>query len=288
MSAALPPTPDERHAAPTPHAGLSYHGGRVGVLLIHGFTGSPAEMAVLAEALAARGYSVEAPLLAGHGADQETLAATSWRAWVASAEAALRELQGRCDAVALVGFSMGGAIALHLAAREQVAGIVTIATPVTLDNPLLPLLPVARLVLPYWYPLRRIDLTSPGVMERLRTYAPDLRIDPTDRAQVAELKRSFRISLRAVYQLTRLLRATRAVLPRVTVPALLLQGTDDEQIPARSIDLLDRELGSPHKEIVRFARQGHMLPTGPVRDEVAARVVAFVERVTGPAHLSGE
>ncbi len=251
------------------------------MLLIHGFTGSPAEMAVLAAAVAARGYSVEAPLLAGHGADQETLAATSWRAWVASAEAALRGLRERCDNVVLVGFSMGGAIALHLAAREPVAGIVTIATPVTLDNPLLPLLPLARLVMPYWYPLRRIDLTRPGVMERLRTYAPELCIDPTDRAQVAKLKRSFRISLRAVYQLTRLLRATRAVLPRVTAPALLLQGTDDEQIPARSIDLLDRELGSRQIEVVRFERQGHMLPTGPVRDEVAARVVAFVERVAG-------
>src|SRR5579884_3819585 len=115
MSTPSPHATHLRRTAPAAHATLSHHGGRVGVLLIHGFTGSPAEMATLAAALAARGYSVEAPLLAGHGADQETLAATSWRAWVASAEAALRELQGRCDAVALVGFSMGGAIALQLA-----------------------------------------------------------------------------------------------------------------------------------------------------------------------------
>ena len=271
------------HTAISPHAALSHGDGQVGVLLIHGFTGSPAEMAILADALAARGYSVETPLLAGHGGGQEMLAAVSWREWVDSADAALRELQGRCGAVVLVGFSMGGAIALQLAACERVAGIVTIATPVTLDNPLLLLLPVARLVMPYWYPLRGLNLARPGVMERLRTYAPDLQIDPTNRAQVAQLKRSFRISLRAVHQLTRLLRATRAVLPRVTAPALLLQGTDDEQIPARSIDLLYRELGSRQKEIVRFERQGHMLPTGPVRDEVAARVAAFVQRVADSA-----
>lgn len=267
---------------PTPFA---FAGGPVGVLLIHGFGGMPGEMRGLGEALAAHGFAVRAPLLPGHGGSPEDLAVPTWRDWLAAAARELEALRGECPTVVLAGFSMGGAIALTLAARTPVAGLVAMAAPVYIDTPLVHLLPVARYVMPYLYPLRWVNLANPGVVDRLRLYMPDLQIDPTDPAQVAQLRRSVKISLQAIYQVTRLIRVARASLPRVTVPALLMQGDADEQVAPVNLDVIRRGIGSREVEAVRFAGAGHLLPVGPEKDEVFARTVAFVQRIAaGPVH----
>src|SRR3954447_26987973 len=91
-------------------------GGRsVGVLLVHGFTGSPASMRPWAHALAGQGYAVEVPLLPGHGTRWQGLNEVSWTAWYAEAEAAFDRLRGACDAVVVAGLSMGGCLVLRLA-----------------------------------------------------------------------------------------------------------------------------------------------------------------------------
>lgn len=263
-------------------APFSYAGGDVGVLLIHGFGGLPGELRSVAEALAGRNYSVEVPLLAGHGSTQEALAATNWGDWVGSAIAPLAQLQDRCRLVLLVGFSMGGAIALHLAANSTpCAGLVTISTPIRLSNPLLPLLPLARRAIPYIYPLRQVNLSRPGVIERLRTYIPDLDVDPTDAAAVAEVKRTFKVSVEAVYQLVGLLRQASLELPFVDVPALLIQARDDEQTARPNMGTIYGRISSLDKRMLLLPDGGHMLPVGPARDRVIEAVLAFAERVAG-------
>jgi len=268
-------------------ASYSHAGGDVGVLLIHGFGGLPGELRSVAEALATQGYSVEVPLLAGHGGTQEALAATSWGDWVDSASAPLPRLRDRCRLVLLVGFSMGGAIGLHLAANgTPCAGLVTISTPIRLDNSLLPLLPLARRAVPYIYPLRRVNLARPGVIERLRTYIPDLDVDPTDAAAVAEFKRTFKVSVEAVYQLVGLLRQASLDLPFVNVPALLIQARDDEQTTRPNMGTIYGRISSLDKQMLLLPDGGHMLPVGPARGRVIEAVLAFAERVGGsPAPL---
>src|SRR5512140_677964 len=86
-------------------------------LCLHGFTGTPYDVAPVARALAEAGFAVSAPLLAGHGTDVAALAASTWNDWVESAEAALVRIKAASDGspVSLVGFSMGGLLALRLA-----------------------------------------------------------------------------------------------------------------------------------------------------------------------------
>src|SRR4051812_24350152 len=91
---------------------------RRGVLLVHGFAGTPFEMRGLGEALAARGFTVSAPNLAGHGPDAANLKATSWTDWYAGVERAFDELSASCDAVAVCGLSLGGLLTLELARRR--------------------------------------------------------------------------------------------------------------------------------------------------------------------------
>lgn len=259
--------------------------GSVGALLIHGFAGLPGEMRLLGDYLVSEGYAVECPLLAGHGGTQEDLARTTWRDWLSSADDAFERLRARCSAIVLIGFSMGGALAAHLAARRTVAGLVMVSTPLGINNPLAFLLPVARFVVPYLNPVARLDLTNPRVLERLRTYVPDLDIDPTDKEQVEQLRAGFRVSLQAVYQLSVGLRGMRRALPRVTAPALIVQAMDDETAPRASIDTIYRLLGSEERHRERLSHGGHMLLVGPRRDKVFPPIAAFVRRVAAPTDV---
>src|SRR5262245_27456874 len=102
---------------------------RAGVLLVHGFTGTPFEMRLVGEALARRGLQVLAPLLAGHAGTTEDLRKTGWRDWLASVEQGFDALRARTERVAVCGLSLGGLLTLELARRRgsQVAAIAVLS-----------------------------------------------------------------------------------------------------------------------------------------------------------------
>ena len=105
----------------------SYPGGPDGVLVLHGFTGNPQSMRPLAEAFAAAGYTVELPLLPGHGTVIEDMLHTRWSDWSAAAEEAYQHLAGRCRRVAVAGLSMGGTLAAWLAERHpEIAAVIAV------------------------------------------------------------------------------------------------------------------------------------------------------------------
>jgi carboxylesterase len=93
-------------------------GGRVGILLIHGLGGTPAELKFVAQALNRRGHTVYCPLLVGHGESEEALNATNWVDWYTSVEDAHDALKQRCDVIIVGGLSAGVLLALHLAAER--------------------------------------------------------------------------------------------------------------------------------------------------------------------------
>lgn len=106
---------------------FSASGGPVGVLVVHGFTGTPQSMRPLADAVAAAGHTVEMPLLPGHGTSVEDMLSTRFADWSAAAEAAYADLAERCEQVVVAGLSMGGTLTLWLAARhDEIAGIVLV------------------------------------------------------------------------------------------------------------------------------------------------------------------
>jgi carboxylesterase len=105
---------------------FSQTGDAHGVLVLHGFTGNPSSMRSIAQRCAEAGYSVELPRLAGHGTSVEDMMTTTWDDWLKGAEGAYDELAARCDAVAVVGLSMGGALAARVAQLRPVVGCVLI------------------------------------------------------------------------------------------------------------------------------------------------------------------
>ena len=112
---------------------FSHEGNSLGVLVLHGFTGSPPTLRSLAEHCAEAGYSVELPRLPGHGTTIEDMMTTTWSDWTKTAEEAFDSLAERCDEVAVVGLSMGGGLTAYVAERRpKVAGCVLINPIVTL------------------------------------------------------------------------------------------------------------------------------------------------------------
>src|SRR3954449_6631554 len=106
---------------------FSAAGGPDAVLVVHGFTGNPQSMRPLAEAFAAAGFTVELPLLPGHGTAIEDMIPTGWADYSAAAEAAYQDLAGRCQKVVVAGLSMGGTLTVWLAAQHpEIAGIVLV------------------------------------------------------------------------------------------------------------------------------------------------------------------
>lgn len=247
----------------------------VGCLLLHGFSGRPADLGPLADALAGAGYTVEAPALPGHGESLETNVYAPWQEWVAAVAAAHDALAARCGRVIIIGHSMGGALALVEAARRAPAGLVLLGAATSVGGWRGRLLPVLRFVAPWFYPLRWSDFDDPLLRERVEQRFPGFPID--DEAAREELRRRVRVPTAALQGSFTVARRARGVLGRVTAPTLIVHGRrDTTTLPASAEEML-RRLGSRDKQIAWFAASGHQLILGTECAAVVERIVGWIE-----------
>ena len=243
-------TPDGCVAGAEPAAHL---GGPVGVLLLHGFTGSPWEIRPIADRLVEGGYSVATPLLAGHGTRLGALQQTTWRDWLASARDAIGWLESHVERVHLVGLSMGGLLAMLLSQQRNVrptASLSLLAPAVALPRTTRLLLQAAHL-LPWSFVLGKDD---PGL--------PDGRHPPAYDG----------IPMRAAASFLELQELTLAGMRPTRLPALVMHGTRDLTVPfSAGREAIVTLLGSSIR-FVPVDGGGHLLP----RDHRGREVVDAV------------
>lgn len=258
-------------------------GSTTGCLLIHGFAGTPTEMRSLGDHLAAQGHTVLAVRLAGHGSTPEALRQTRWRDWLASAEQGLQQLRQHCEHIIVVGFSLGGALALIMHRQAHFDKLVLLATPLWLQGDWrLHLLPIARYVMPWFYPLENADLSDPFIQARIKQSAPNA--DLNDLATQEAIRRNVRLPVAAIHELQRVLRVARARVPQVGTPTLIMHGREDDTAPPASAEELLQRLGSREKHLVWWEQTGHqLLVVGPHRQAIYARVAAFIAGSTPEA-----
>ncbi|HEY9473300.1 MAG TPA: alpha/beta fold hydrolase [Mycobacteriales bacterium] len=201
-------------------------GGPHGVVMCHGFTGTPQSLRPWAEYLAAAGYTVTVPRLPGHGTRWQDMQATGWTAWYDAVEQAFNQLRIRCEAVFVCGLSMGGALALRLAETHpgEVAALV--------------------LVNPAIHSYRR-DLALLPVLSKLVASRPGISSD-INKPGTTELAYG-RTPLRAAHEMTRLWKAVRAELSRVDAPTLVYRSRVDHVVDTRSSTLI--RLGVRHAPV---------------------------------------
>jgi carboxylesterase len=254
-------------------------GGTTGVLLVHGFGGVPAELRQLGEFLAAHGYTVQGVLLARHGTLPQALRGVRWQDWYASVEQGWRELRTRCEQVVVIGFSLGGLLALHLAAQQPVDGVITLAAALQpAGGWQLRALPIGRYIVRWYYPLQAADLNNPAVRANIIEKAGNIDLD--DSKVIAQLRTSVRVPTSAIYELVRLGQRVRRELPRISTPTLVLQGKRDRVVLPVSAEQIMARLGAHDKQLVWFEQSGHQLPSDVERDEVFQAIAAWLaERV---------
>lgn len=250
---------------------FSYEGDGRGVLLIHGFTGTPFEMRHLGRRLHERGMTVECPLLPGHGQSAAALSRTTYHDWYGAAERALFELRGRCERIAVAGLSMGGLLGLRLARhwRGELAGLAALSTPLWLP-------PLPRRALRVAKRLPGLPAVLPGLP---KLASSDVR-DPQMRRANPSLRS---LPLAGVLQLVELMEVVRAELPRIDTPTLIMHARRDHTAPYACSEPLARELGAAIVKHRPLERSYHVITIDVERDAVASSVAEFFEEQLKPA-----
>ena len=228
--------------------------GRIGVLLIHGFGGSPRSLQELAQRCAGAGYTVALPLLAGHGRTPEDMEASRWTEWAADAEQAYEWLRARTDGVFVCGLSMGGTLALWVAERHpEVAGLVSINS--FIRHPLeWVMLSIGRFRIPRWVKAIGNDAKAEGIDERAYE----------------------RIPMRSTRELALLSREVRSGLSRVRCPAFLFSSVVDHVVPPANQRELYDALGSADKTFVELHDCYHLATMDCEKERVFAGTLDFI------------
>jgi carboxylesterase len=234
-----------------------FKGNNIGCLLIHGFTGSAAEMRLLGDYLASKGYTVKGVLLKGHGTSVEDMEKTNWKDWLSTAETELIQLKNKCDKVIVIGLSMGGIIALNLASRFNVDGTVSIAAPIYITNRIA----YFAFLLKYFkkYESKRKKEIDEAIKDYLISY---------DKTPVS-----------SVPHLLRLIRKTRRRLKKVKSPLLIIQSKNDNTVKYESAEYIFNHAGSRIKKLLYLKESGHIVTVDCERERVFKEIVDFIKQI---------
>ena len=231
----------------------------IGILLVHGFTGSPASMRPWAEYLNQRGYTVKVPLLPGHGTTPHDLNLVKWQEWPAKVESDLQQLLRTCRKVFICGLSMGGGTTLNIATRysKDLAGIILV-------NPMIHVkgVPVElAFFLSRFQKMRTSvgdDIKRPGITEWGYDALPT----------------------RGVYQLLKMLRITRGNLGKITVPVQLFHSVEDHTLPVTNTEIILSEIGSTNKSRIELVNSYHVATMDYDQELIFQNSLTFIEANT--------
>jgi carboxylesterase len=241
------------------------HEGPTGVLLCHGFTGSPQSLRPWAEYLADAGLSVSLPRLPGHGTTWQEMARTRAEDWYAEVDRAFDELQASCDEMFVMGLSMGGCLALRLAELrgDAVRGLVVVNPSITADTRLFLLAPVLKLLVP-----------------SLKGIASDVK-----KEGASELGYD-RVPVKAAATLPGLWRITQQHLKDLTQPILAFQSVTDHVVGPASMKLLRAAVPADRLEVRELADSYHVATLDNDAEAIFGGSLEFVRLHSGVSRES--
>ena len=255
--------------------------GKVGVLLIHGLTGTPTEMKQFGKMIARQGFTVACPELAGHCATIEALTRTKWLDWYEAIEHAFDALKEECEHVFVVGLCMGSLIALMLAAKKgsAVAGVILLSTTFFYDGWNVPKLK-QKLLLPLvlYTPLKYFvhwEETAPYGIKDERVRAMVHAVLENRDVHAADKVGYFKIPATVILESVRLIKATKKVLIKVIVPTLIVHSTEDDIASIKNAHFTYANIKSDVIETFYVDDTYHVLTLDKRKDDVAKRTARF-------------
>ena len=231
----------------------------IGVLLVHGFTGSPASMRPWGEFLHSKGYTVRVPLLPGHGTVPEDLNKVKWQEWPSKVEYELNQLRTSCDVIFLIGLSMGGGTILNVAAshNDSITGLVLV-------NPMIYVKGVPAELAFFLSRFQKMrtsvgdDIKRPGITEWGYDALPT----------------------RGIHQLLKMLRVTRRNLKNVTIPVQLFHSVEDHTLPVTNTEIILSEIGSSYKTRIELVNSYHVATMDYDQELIFQNSLTFIESLT--------
>lgn len=231
-----------------------WEGNQTGILLIHGFTATTAEVRPLAEILHQAGYTTAGPLLPGHGTHPDDLNRATWRMWMEKVKQAYQHLAGNCQRVFVVGESMGSLLSLELARQHpEIAGLLLFAPAIKIYNPWLPWL--SHVLWPFVKYLdkkgKKDDLPWKGY-----------NVNP----------------VKAGTELHKLQLHVQRNLPKIYQPLVVFTGEHDRTIALDSGQFILDTVSSEVKQLIHMNDSGHCVILDHEIDQVAEHVLDFIRQ----------
>ena len=257
----------------------------LGVVLIHGITGTPTEMRPLARHLERLGYRVEVPLVPGHGAGYRELLATTWQDWLSGVREAVRQLAMECSGVVIVGLSAGGLLA-SLVADEcpEAVGLVLLSLHLGIPGPhitrfaqwayrLIARVPILRR---HWY---FIEPPPYGLKDERLQQRITAAIATSRRGETTQFG-LFRTYVDTLRQMDMLEAEVRRAASRIRCPTFMLHSVEDTMLSIRNATAMYGLLGASDKAIRFIAGCDHVMTVDLRKEDVARDVGAFIAHVT--------
>jgi len=255
------------------HRSFHWPGGHCAALLVHGFPGTPAEMQPLGIVLKDAAWTVRGLMLPGLGADIENLDNCTHRDWSGAVRGALDELNQQHSVILLVGYSLGGALALNAALEQRPAGLVLLAPFWTFGDDWSSILwPVVRLIFRRVKPLKRADFSTGEVRHGLQRMFKNIDLE---NPQTQQTLRQLTVSLKPIVQIRQLGRRAFTGASMIDVPTLVIQGSRDQIVPPIRTRRLINSFGN--RVEYHEVEAGHDLvdPESGAWDQIKERLLLF-------------
>jgi carboxylesterase len=254
---------------------INLDGGKSGVVLVHGVTGSPLELKYLAKELNSAGYTVKVPCLAGHEGDINKLKKTSWQDWYGTIENTINELDKRCDEIFVGGLCIGALLSLHAAYLfgSKIKAVALLSTTLRYDGWGIPFpwFAIALNSTPLRYFISYPDTKVCGIKnERLRKVILQGMKENT----IAY----YRMPGTTMHEFRRLSKVIEKELPDIKAPTLMIHSKEDDVASMKNVEIVENKIGSAVVHKVILDNCYHMIALDNQRDIVAKEMVAFFNR----------
>lgn len=234
-----------------------YEGNQIGVLAIHGFTGTTQSMRTFGKGLADAGFTVLGPRLTGHGISPEEMTKAEFKDWFQDVEEALDELRLHADKIFITGLSMGGALTLYLAENyEDILGIIPINAAIDMPN------------------FKEFYQTQKAAnIEFVDGIGSDIK-----KPNVTELAYA-KTPVKSMKELLDLMKHVREDLSQIQCPALIFSSTVDHVVPPENAVIIYDEISSTDKTIIKLPESYHVATLDNDLDMILTETIKFIREI---------
>lgn len=233
-----------------------FKGNKIGIVLCHGFNGTPQSMQSIGEQLAEYGFTVSIPRLSGHGTHYLDMESSSYKRWISDLEIAYKNLKQQCEYVFIVGQSMGGALTLQVAAKNpEVDGIFLINAAVT--------------------DVSYKEFYNKATPLFVHEGSPDIK-----KPAVFEIAYD-KVPLKAIHQLLYLMEDTKSIVSSVSSPTVILKSAIDHVVPPANSDYIYGQVNTIDKKVITLENSYHVASMDNDAQQIVDTIYQHINKLTG-------